>query len=98
MGHHMGSPPHSWRIQNGKAVYSDEDRITSTLVENTRTASGGINGIVDHLHTRGEYAFFLASAASFLGSPPHSWRILGAAIGAKIGSRITSTLVENTAT
>ena len=55
-----------------------------------------MNLIRDHLHTRGEYLLVLLSNHLYLGSPPHSWRILQPlSISSKI-DRITSTLVENT--
>ena len=50
----------------------------------------------DHLHIRGEYKRVTSIRSIYLGSPPHTWRILNDdAIGA-LGLRITSTYVENT--
>ena len=31
----VGWPPHTWRIQDGKVIYTDSDGMTSTYVENT---------------------------------------------------------------
>ena len=31
----VGWPPHTWRIQDGKVIYTDSDWMTSTYVENT---------------------------------------------------------------
>ena len=51
----LGSPPHTWRIQNCVVGVNYATGITSTYVENTDincTASGYAR---DHLHIRGEY-------------------------------------------
>ena len=91
-----GSPPHTWRILAPQCIPLSAVRITSTLVENTILIVKKWYLNRDHLHTRGEYLLVLLSNHLYLGSPPHSWRILQPlSISSKI-DRITSTLVENT--
>src|SRR5699024_4251500 len=71
-------------------------RITSTYVENTE------NGLIqnwtaeDHLHIRGEYKKLDKIHSWFIGSPPHTWRILYIIFTKIKKHRITSTYVENT--
>ena len=50
----------------------------------------------DHLHIRGEYYRLADERAGFMGSPPHTWRILLANKFSANLYRITSTYVENT--
>ena len=92
----LGSPPHTWRIQDG--FYEDDKLIgiTSTHVENTKMLPPSMTGLWDHLHTRGEYTPAGIAKLMSRGSPPHTWRIQLAFIGQKLAFRITSTHVENT--
>ena len=92
----LGSPPHSWRIQQVTISDSCLVRITSTLVENTNCLYSWGFCSKDHLHTRGEYPALVVPTFLLLGSPPHSWRIQGQLQPADYKKRITSTLVENT--
>ena len=71
----VGSPPHTWRILEFLLSPLLEVRITSTHVENTIFVRCKGFNYWDHLHTRGEYAFFLYHTHNTLGSPPHTWRI-----------------------
>ena len=65
-------------------------------MENTPVVDSATSPIKDHLHIRGEYKRVTSIRSIYLGSPPHTWRILNDdAIGA-LGLRITSTYVENT--
>ena len=52
---HVGSPPHTWRIQLPWDYINDNYRITSTYVENTFGGSAPNGFFWDHLHIRGEY-------------------------------------------
>ena len=54
------------------------------------------NSIKDHLHIRGEYFNILSAFTCYLGSPPHTWRILDDQTDQIYPYRITSTYVENT--
>ena len=92
----MGSPPHTWRILSKNTSFSEETRITSTHVENTKDKERLFEMNKDHLHTRGEYAFLAQLSSNPKGSPPHTWRILRL-LGIRWSTgRITSTHVENT--
>ena len=51
----LGSPPHTWRIHKEQLNSIDQDRITSTYVENTDIAQRTSELAKDHLHIRGEY-------------------------------------------
>ena len=92
----LGSPPHTWRIQNGKAIYNDQDGITSTYVENTAGKPTESKATKDHLHIRGEYQFFYLKNIQLIGSPPHTWRIPFKVTSFSLILGITSTYVENT--
>ena len=54
----LGSPPHTWRILSADQAEMVQDRITSTYVENTDFVLLSNIKQWDHLHIRGEYAFF----------------------------------------
>ena len=92
----MGSPPHTWRIQNAIKYVFPTLRITSTYVENTGTIVGVPLVSWDHLHIRGEYIHQNLHIMSDHGSPPHTWRIQLGVINTKLNQGITSTYVENT--
>ena len=70
--------------------------ITSTYVENTLTSLWTISKLQDHLHIRGEYCIPLTMPIFYIGSPPHTWRILLSWCVMQRLMRITSTYVENT--
>ena len=65
---YQGSPPHTWRILSKSKSGKHHRLITSTYVENTRNVESLVNALKDHLHTRGEYAFFLYHTHNTLGS------------------------------
>ena len=92
----LGSPPHTWRIQYLLPSSPNGKGITSTYVENTVKMKPNTRILEDHLHIRGEYFTIFGVFNSFLGSPPHTWRILLQAIMPYAAARITSTYVENT--
>ena len=92
----QGSPPHTWRIPIHIMLCEKFTRITSTYVENTVIAIYTTHGFKDHLHIRGEYAEVLRVKADWLGSPPHTWRILVNLPRHTLEAGITSTYVENT--
>ena len=94
---HIGSPPHTWRIQHKLNSLARPRGITSTYVENTLLFCFLVNVNKDHLHIRGEYQRSAASFRCSLGSPPHTWRIRLAFLPALGKLGITSTYVENTA-
>ena len=71
----MGSPPHTWRIQNLQIPVNPKDGITSTYVENTNLDDFYSSESQDHLHIRGEYLLMTSMVLMMLGSPPHTWRI-----------------------
>ena len=73
--HKLGSPPHTWRILTTVIFWHLHIRITSTYVENTAIFLSTTSKSRDHLHIRGEYLSCLKTCKSFLGSPPHTWRI-----------------------
>ena len=52
----LGSPPHTWRIQNQSLIEARMQRITSTYVENTSYSKVAKAMSEDHLHIRGEYS------------------------------------------
>ena len=91
-----GSPPHTWRIRSLQNLTKQQKRITSTHVENTEQVVNRLLDHEDHLHTRGEYALKHENIAGKLGSPPHTWRILGTPSKNRTSFGITSTHVENT--
>ena len=72
-----GSPPHTWRILNSSCKVFIVFRITSTYVENTKPYHYTYKYAEDHLHIRGEYSNAAFLLIVMLGSPPHTWRILG---------------------
>ena len=92
----LGSPPHTWRILPVVDFEADDGGITSTYVENTTVVSLVVNTSKDHLHIRGEYHDFMDKINRFLGSPPHTWRILPVVDFEADDGGITSTYVENT--
>ena len=92
----LGSPPHTWRIRFLATFKITRTRITSTHVENTRSASLSLISGKDHLHTRGEYEEKVIMRKTYKGSPPHTWRIPLIKLTQGTGYRITSTHVENT--
>ena len=51
----LGSPPHTWRIQQSLEDWLRPAGITSTYVENTHTICDLTLCFEDHLHIRGEY-------------------------------------------
>ena len=91
-----GSPPHTWRIQDGLVFDLTEDGITSTYVENTLESFQWALVSQDHLHIRGEYIILKMVLNSLIGSPPHTWRIPKFFNSKVTFDRITSTYVENT--
>ena len=92
----MGSPPHTWRIQNLQIPVNPKDGITSTYVENTNLDDFYSSESQDHLHIRGEYRDLNRNKDFRAGSPPHTWRILVLQEQSYTRLRITSTYVENT--
>ena len=72
----LGSPPHTWRILVMAGSNHEGNRITSTYVENTVSATFHSGRPQDHLHIRGEYLSVQDRMNGILGSPPHTWRIL----------------------
>ena len=92
----VGSPPHTWRIQELIGSCHSTVRITSTYVENTHGVQFSNLFVKDHLHIRGEYHTLQNHQHQKLGSPPHTWRILIEESMIKHPFRITSTYVENT--
>ena len=72
----LGSPPHTWRKPNHLSHYPEANRITSTYVEKTTSASRINLGIRDHLHIRGENITWIELTFQQSGSPPHTWRKL----------------------
>ena len=94
--HNWGSPPHTWRILSFWLQERRALRITSTYVENTMYAADATGTSGDHLHIRGEYSVGDFAIYHYVGSPPHTWRILVLISLFSFLSRITSTYVENT--
>ena len=94
--HKSGSPPHTWRIQTIHLLGHDRSGITSTYVENTKTAIIIDHANKDHLHIRGEYGINTKWLPKSIGSPPHTWRIRKMKNYKSHGAGITSTYVENT--
>ena len=92
----IGSPPHTWRIQEAQRQSDLQAGITSTHVENTLQLFQEHHRSWDHLHTRGEYSWKWFSRHYELGSPPHTWRILQTSWESWSPFGITSTHVENT--
>ena len=93
-----GSPPHTWRIPIYVVVYKSKERITSTYVENTLMQTTFDFTVGDHLHIRGEYKSWVLTLPSWIGSPPHTWRIHILDHPSISSAGITSTYVENTGT
>ena len=94
----LGSPPHTWRIQQWEFLKDGKGRITSTHVENTSLNCVAWVRTKDHLHTRGEYSMFAKNDKIIGQSPPHTWRILIGLVFKVDAVGITSTHVENTVT
>ena len=92
----LGSPPHTWRILYFQLIMMVVAGITSTYVENTVLEEPRCCRNRDHLHIRGEYEMSAINADKVQGSPPHTWRIPPVEGHHAIGTRITSTYVENT--
>ena len=92
----LGSPPHTWRIQDRYSCYPRWFRITSTYVENTTDILTVICLSKDHLHIRGEYPVCCIICRTKKGSPPHTWRIPFVKVTEGTEYGITSTYVENT--
>ena len=91
-----GSPPHTWRILSLSINCLVFMRITSTYVENTPINLIDRHHLQDHLHIRGEYIVSGRIFFCLIGSPPHTWRILGQTFVSFDFDGITSTYVENT--
>ena len=91
-----GSPPHTWRILSLSINCLVFMRITSTYVENTPINLIDRHHLQDHLHIRGEYIVSGRIFFCLIGSPPHTWRILGQTFDSFDFDGITSTYVENT--
>ena len=95
-GKDSGSPPHTWRILCESEQRQRSLRITSTYVENTDDIWLDDATKQDHLHIRGEYLQVSIIVFSYLGSPPHTWRIQCFVNSFSVIFGITSTYVENT--
>ena len=91
-----GSPPHTWRKQPETSKLSPPCGITSTYVEKTVGMAQSRCNAQDHLHIRGENFVMNVYFIMPLGSPPHTWRKLGAYQSIDWNDRITSTYVEKT--
>ena len=91
-----GSPPHTWRTPMLIGLKLACMRITSTYVENTRTALLQTWLKRDHLHLRGEHYLHMHVQMLLQGSPPLTWRTLNRTSIRQGRKRITSTYVENT--
>ena len=71
-------------------------RITPTYMGNTRLCRYIRPNGEDHPHIHGEYLNELAGYMNKLGSPPHTWGILGNGHGWANGGGITPTYMGNT--
>ena len=92
----IGSSPHTWRIRMFGNLGLTVIRIISTYVENTHRYSEYKELKQDHLHIRGEYDTSFILNLAYIGSSPHTWRILAPNFHTIAMIRIISTYVENT--
>ena len=58
----QGSPPLTWRTLDGAGLDIDDNRITSTYVENTLLDEDNLLTTQDHLHLRGEHISLLTES------------------------------------
>ena len=94
----LGSPPHSWGLQDRHRPHLLLDGITPTCVGTTNSRWTSRLSRRDHPHMRGDYPIASEAVPCVPGSPPHAWGLHGQGHRPRVHAGITPTCVGTTRT